>query len=174
MNIASLLDSKSMTSLEKREKIADAIRKKSVTIKEIQKLKDTLDDKKTALILEAMEAVSLKNPEISNKDWLKFTQELISSKSNAIKREASRIIGNIAHLFPNDLDAAIKSLMKNTNDEGTVIRWSSAYALARIVQIPKYANSNLFDILTALSAKEKETGVKNQFLNGLKKAKNNK
>ena len=171
MNINGLLDNKLIKPVKKREEIAEAIRKKSITIKEIQKLKNTLDDKKMALVIEAMEDVCSKNPEISNKDWLKFAQEFIPSKSNSIKREASRIAGNIAHLYPNDLDAVIKDIMKNTKDEGTVIRWSSAYALAKIIQIPKYANSKLFDVLTDLSGKEKENGIKNQFLNGLKKAK---
>ncbi|MCL2144378.1 MAG: hypothetical protein FWH43_02630 [Endomicrobia bacterium] len=171
MNIISLLDNKSIKPVQKREEIAEAIRKKSITIKEIQKLKNTLDDKKMALVFEAMEEVSSKNPEISNRDWLKFTQKFITSKSNNIKREVSRIVGNIAHLFPNDLDAAITDIMKNTKDEGTVIRWSSAYAFARIIQIPKYANSKLFDVLTDLCDKEKENGIKNQLLNGLKKAK---
>ncbi|MDR1196531.1 MAG: hypothetical protein LBL00_08665 [Endomicrobium sp.] len=41
------------------------------------------------LVFDAMEEVFSKNPEISNKDWLKFTQEFITSKSNNIKREAS-------------------------------------------------------------------------------------
>ncbi|MCL1972660.1 MAG: hypothetical protein FWG57_06705 [Endomicrobia bacterium] len=171
MNIISLLDNKLIKSVEKREKIAESIRKKLITIKEIKKLEDVLDHKKMALVFEAMEAVSSEKPEISNKDWLKFTKGFVESKSNSIKREASRIVGNIAHLFPSELDAIIQSLMKNTKDEGTVIRWSSAYALARIIQIPKYANSKLFDVLTDLCGKEKENGVKNQLLNGLKKAK---
>ncbi|MCL2144624.1 MAG: hypothetical protein FWH43_03915 [Endomicrobia bacterium] len=171
MNINCLLDNKLIKPVKKREEIVEAIRKKSITIKEIQKLKNTLDDKKMALVFEAMEDVTSKNPEISNRDWLKFVQEFIPSKSNSVKREASRIVGNIAHLYPNDLDLAIKDVMKNTKDEGTVIRWSSAYALAKIIQIPKYANGKLFDVLTDLSGKEKENGIKNQFLNGLKKAK---
>lgn len=124
-----------------------------------------------ALILEAMEAVTGKNPEVADLDWLKFVQEFITSKSNNLKREASRIVGNIAHLFPDDLDTAIHSLLENTKNDGTVIRWGSAYALARIIKIPQYANSELYDTLTDLSEQEQESGVKNQFLGGLKKAK---
>ena len=47
----------------------------------------------------------------------------------------------------------------------------SAYALGRIILIPEYANSKLFDMLTALAEQETENGVKNQYLAGLKKAK---
>jgi hypothetical protein len=104
-------------------------------------------------------------------DWLVFVQNFITSKSNNLKREASRIVGNIADLFPDNLEVAIQNLMSNTEDGSTVIRWGSAYALSRIIHVPKYANSDFYDILTDLCEREQENGVKNQLLNGLKKAK---
>ena len=170
MDIACLLDM-DVKSVEKRVKIAEAIQLKLVTIAEIQLLKNVVDDKKLALVLEAMEAVSNKNSEIADLGWLIFAQELVTSKSNNIKRESSRIIGNIAHMFPDNLKTAIQNLLENTKADGTVIRWGSAYALARIIQIPKYANSELYGILTDLCEQEQENGVKNQLLTGLKKAK---
>jgi hypothetical protein len=74
-------------------------------------------------------------------------------------------------MFPDNLDVAIQYLMSNTKDDSTVIRWGSAYGLSRIMQIPKYANSDFYDVLTDLCEQEQENGVKNQLLNGLKKAK---
>ncbi len=171
MDIINLLDNRTRKSIEKRMEIVDAINAGLVTIEEIQSLKAVLDDKKMALVLESMEAVSNKNPEAADLRWLIFAQDFIASESNNLKREASRIIGNIAHRFPDDLSIAINRLMENTKDTGTVVRWGSAYALARIIQIPQYANSELFDILLNLSEREQENGVKNQLLNGLKKAK---
>ncbi len=99
----------------------------------IQALKGVLDDKKMALVLEAMEAVSNKNPAAANLEWLLFAQDFIMSEANSLNREASRIVGNIAHLFPDDLSVAIDHLLENTKETGTVVRWGSAYALARIV-----------------------------------------
>ena len=61
--------------------------------------------------------------------------------------------------------------MENTKHESTVVRWGSAYALARIIQIPKYANNELYDVIEDLCEQETDNGVKNQFANGLKKAK---
>ncbi len=170
MDIVNLLNNTTIKSLEKRTDIAEAIEARLLTLKEIQSLQTILDDKKMALIFEAMEAVSSKNPMTADLGWLTFAQDFISSDSRSIKREASRIVGNIAHLFPNNLNVAVRSLLENTNDVGTVIRWSSAYALARIIQIPRYANSNLYFTLTELSEREQENGVKNQLLSGLKKA----
>ncbi|MDR2699925.1 MAG: hypothetical protein LBC12_03835 [Nitrososphaerota archaeon] len=45
-------------------------------------------------------------------------------------------------MFLGSLEAAIQNLMSNTKNDSTVIRWGSAYALSRIIQIPKYANSD--------------------------------
>lgn len=160
MDITSLLNNKVIRPTHKREEIAEAIRMKHVTIHDIQSLRDALDVKKMALILEAMEAVTSKNPEIADVDWVRFSVEFILAKSNPLKREASRIIGNIAHLFPNDLEIAVHSLLENTKNDGTVIRWGSAYALARIIQIPQYANSTLYDTLTDLSEREQENSKK--------------
>jgi hypothetical protein len=171
MDVISLLNNKSLKSIDKREEIAEAIRLKHITIKELQPLKDILDDKKMALVLEAMEAVTGKNPEIADLEWLKYTQDFIVSKSNNLKRESSRIVGNIAHLFPNCLETAIWNLMENRGNDSTIIRWASAYALSRIILISQYANSKLYDVLFDLCEQEKENGVKNQYLNGLKKAK---
>jgi len=171
MSIVSLLDNKNMKPLEKRMEIVEIIRMNFISIKEIKSLQDTIDDKKMALIFEAMEDVTNKNPEIANLDWLIFVQNFILSKSNNLKREASRIVGNIAYLFPDNLNVAIQNLIENTKNESTVIRWGSAYALARIIQIPKYANNELYDVIEDLCEQETDNGVKNQFVNGLKKAK---
>jgi HEAT repeat protein len=169
-NVTDLLNDKEIRPAEKRKHIADAIRAKLITIQDIISLKDVLNDKKLALVLESMEAVTADDPGISDPDWLLFSQTFISSGSNDLKREASRIVGNIAHLFPDDLGTAIDDLMKNTESAGTVIRWSSAYALSRIVRIPRYANSELYDTLKGLSEREHDNGIRNQLLNGLKKA----
>lgn len=61
-------------------------------------------------------------------------------------------------------------MIQNTQDEGTVIRWGSAYALSRIIVIPQYANSSLFERIQDLCEKENENGVKNQYVKAIKKA----
>lgn len=162
MNIAELLSDKSIKALEKREQIVEAIRSGIITIHEISEL--DLGDKKIGVILEAMEAVSRTSPELSDASWLTYAEPYISSSSNSLKREASRVVGNIAHLFPDSLDRAINRLLENTNNDGTVVRWGSAYALGRIVLIPQYANSDLFDIVSSLAEEETENGVKKQYL----------
>lgn len=93
------------------------------------------------------------------------------SSDNSCKREASRIIGNLACRYPKEVHDAIPSLLENTKAEGTVVRWGSAYVLARIVVLEEYRNTDLYDRLVSICENEQENGVKNQYLKALKKAK---
>ena len=76
----------------------------------------------------------------------------------------------MAAQYPDLLDDAIERLMKNTSDEGTVIRWAAAYALSRIIVLDRYAKSDLYDRLVAICDREEDNGVKNQYLKALNKA----
>lgn len=170
MDIIKLLDNKELKATEKRAEIEQGIADGIITIEEIQALSTIVDDKKMTLVLEAMEAVCGKNPAAGNLQWLNFVQDYILSKSNNLKRESSRIVGNIAHLLPNNLSVAIPRLIENTKSDGTVVRWGSAYALTKIVQIPQHAKSELYETIVKLCEAEQNNGVKNQYFKGLKKA----
>lgn len=170
MDILIVLNDKSMKSTEKREILIKALEDKSITIKELKAALNKTKEKKSSVIFEAMEAMTNSDAQIADIEWLNLAVENILSESNSIKREASRIVGNISHKFPNDLGEAIEKLLLNTKDEGTVVRWSSAYALSKIIVIPKYANSELFEKLTEICDCEEENGVKSQYIKALKKA----
>ena len=169
MNINQLLEDKSINAIQKRKQISKAIESNLLTLVEIKTV--DIDDKGVGIILEAMEALSRLNSEIADIEWLNYACTHILSNSNTVKREASRVVGNVAHLFPDSLSDTVEKLLKNANNDGTVVRWGSAYALGRIILIPQYANNNLFDTLVNLAEQETENGVKNQYLTGIKKAK---
>ena len=167
MDIAHLLSDKTTKAIQKREHIVYAIERHQISITALRAC--ATDDKSTGVILEAMESVSKHAPSVADIEWLHYAIEHISSKSNTVKREASRVVGNIAHLFPDHIANAVEKLMANTGNPGTVVRWATAYALGQIVRMPRYANSELFDAVDTLAKCETETGVKNQYLSGLKK-----
>jgi hypothetical protein len=170
MDLFALLHDKSLKTIEKREIIIKALDDRKISIKELQDLISKTDEKRSAVAFEAMEAVTNPDADIADIEWLRLAEMNILSENNNIKREASRIVGNISSKFPDDLEEAIEKLLINSKDKGTVIRWSSAYALSRIILIPKYANSKLFDTLSEICNSEKENGVKNQYIKALKKA----
>ena len=170
MSIVELLKGKSLKGTERRQAVVNMIVAGELTVNEVAAIATTIGEKQIATILEAVEEVSNKHLCPLEAAWLQWAEPYISSENNSCRREASRIVGNMAAQYPDLLDEAIERLMKNTSDEGTVIRWAAAYALSRIVILDRYAKSDLYDRLVAVCDREEENGVKNQYLKALKKA----
>ena len=170
MTISEIINDKSAKRLEKRRAIVEGILNGSFDFAAVSAVCSLLPEKKISLLLEALEEVSRSKEFALGEDHLKLSESYILSSDPSCKREASRIVGNLAAAFPEDLDHAITALLQNANHDGTVIRWASAYALSRIVIIPQYAKGPLFEQISHLYEKEKETGVKNQYGKALKKA----
>ena len=171
MDIKTIIEDITLKPTQKRNIIVDCIQEGSFTIKEIEICSKVLDDKYMAIILEAMESACSKEPKIASLKWLEFAKIYLTSEHNSLKRESSRIIGNIASYYPNHLNLVIPKLLENAKNKSTVIKWGSAYALGRIISIPKYAKSELYEILLRVYKKEMENGVKTQYLIGLRNAK---
>lgn len=171
MEIKDFFKNKSIKGVEKVKLLSNAIANKEISIEDIKDVCKLLKDADIAYCMEAIEALTNTNPEISNIEYLKFATLYTDSKSNSLKRESARVIGNIAMLYPNDLDKSIKLLLNNANDEGTVVRWSAAYALSRIIILPEYANSKLYNQLVEICEKEEKNSIKNIYLKAFKKLK---
>ena len=165
-----ILNNKSLKAIEKRTQIINAFVENIASFKEVASICKSLNDKQIAIILEAIEEITNKELIQVDADYLLFAEGYILSDDNSCKREASRIIGNLAKRFPDQLNTSIKSLLINTNNESTVVRWGSAYALSRIIVLPQFASTDLFNEISNICDKEQENGVKNQYLKSLIKA----
>lgn len=170
MTIKQIIDDKAVKRLEKRNALIEGIISGNFDFSAVSAACSLLPEKKISILLEAIEEVSRSKEFVLGEDYLKLSESYILSSDPSCKREASRIVGNLAAAFPENLGHAITALMQNANHDGTVIRWASAYALSRIVIIPQYARGPLFEQISNLCEKEKETGVKNQYSKALKKA----
>lgn len=172
MTITEIMNNKSLKRLEKRNSIVEAIINREVNFSIISEACESLPEKNISLLLEAVEEVSRSKEFTLEPEYLDLAEKYILSSDNSCKREASRIVGNLANKFPTPtkLENVITALLQNAGNDGTVIRWASAYALSRIIMIPHYAKSPLFKQISDLCAKENESGVKNQYIKALKKA----
>ncbi len=170
MDILSILNDKTSKAIEKRKAIESHLIENNLPKNELTTLCDTLNEKQLGIVLEAIESVTNKNPICGQAEWLELAGRHICNTSNTIKREASRIVGNLCAQFPEHIGGFIPSLIENTNNDGTVVRWASAYALGRIITLPEFALSPLFESITTLYENETDNGVKNQYLSGIKKA----
>lgn len=85
-----------------------------------------------------------------------------------MKWDAAESIGNMSKWFPKEVEKAIPNLLINTKDEGTVVRWSSAFALSEIAKNNPAIRNELVQKIDALVKAETNNGVKNVYLKALK------
>lgn len=171
MRLADIFKDKSVKKTDARAMITDGILHGDFTIEEIEAASQEMKENKISTILEAIEEISNKGFMELSSDYLEFAKKYVSSKDNSCKREASRIVGNLASQYPQAVRDCIPALLDNAKADGTVVRWGSAYALSRIIQLNAYSNTDLYETLVSVCDNEQENGVKNQYLKALKKIK---
>lgn len=170
MDIISVMNDKALKGTKKRVAIIELIVSGNLNCKQIEAISTEINDKQMASILEAIEEISNKGLAQLSSRYLLFAIPYIKSENNNCRREASRIVGNMAAQYPDMIEEAISPLLDNSSNEGTIIRWAAAYALSRIITTDRYAQSELYDKLTDISNKEEDNAIRNQYLKALKKA----
>ena len=117
--------------------------------------------------MEALETISRDNPQ-SVETILDFVIAQLGHKAPRVKWEASRVIANSARALPARVTAALPALLKNTKDPGTVVRWSTAFALTEIALNSPETRKKLLPVMARL-ARDETGGVKKVYAEGLKK-----
>jgi HEAT repeat protein len=92
----------------------------------------------------------------------------LTEKAPRIKWESAKVVGNIAHLYPDKLDEAIKNLLINSEHTGTVVRWSAAFALGQIIKLRTSRNRNLIPAIESICKREEKNSIKKIYIAALK------
>lgn len=124
-----------------------------------------------ATCIESLEYATKKKPEMADESVFVFATKALKEEEPRIKWESAKVIGNIAKLFSGDLSKSIDGLLKNAENNGTVVRWASAGALGEILKLKTAHNVKLLPQLEKLAEKEEDNGVKKKYLDAIKKAK---
>jgi hypothetical protein len=122
-----------------------------------------------ATCIEAIEFATKSQPEISSPSCLDFVSKTLTEKVPRIKWESARVIGNIAHQHPENLEEAINNLIVNSEHSGTVVRWSAAYALSQIIKIQTSRNKDLIPAIESICKREEKNSIKKIYLDALRK-----
>jgi len=118
-------------------------------------------------LMEIVEYVTKDNPEVAIPFLNDITAHL-NFDAPRVKWEAARIIANVSQKYPDKTIQAVDNLIINANDKGTVVRWSTAFALGEIAKYNKNKQPLLVSIIEKLVKKEQNNGVKNVYLKALK------
>lgn len=170
MNLTELLKDKDLKAKAKVETISEWLLSGQLTVSDWCLTTAAAKEADKANCIEAMEFATQKQPEILSKEGFALVSETLTAKAPRVKWESAKVIGNTARLFTNQLDTALKNLLDNARHEGTVVRWSAAFALGEIVKLKLPHNTDLIPALEAISAAEEKNSIRKIYEAAFKKA----
>ncbi len=169
--IMAIVQNKATKIKEKVVLLGSLLLDKKVTIDELVDKAKSQNDVIKANLVEAMEYASKTKPGMINDKAFTFAIQSLKETAPRVKWEAARLISNTAHLFPKKLNKAVVNLLVNTEHSGTVVRWSAATALSKIILLKTTLNKELIPTAEAIIKREEDNGVKKIYLQALKKSK---
>jgi HEAT repeat protein len=171
MKIEELLNDKSIKPKKKTEQLSQWLLEKKVSVDDLTMFAETAKDPAKATCIEALEFATQKQPAIVGKKAFQFVTQALTAKAPRVKWESAKVIGNTAHLFTDKLDEPLKNLLDNSEHEGTVVRWSAAFALGQILKLKTKHNKNLLPAIEAICNREEKNSIKKIYLDAIKKTK---
>lgn len=171
MNIQEIIKSKEIKGKEKTEIISKGLLDNVYPIAELLEYARSAKAPEKACCIESIEYATKIKPEIASVDVFEFVCEALSDKAPRVKWESARVIGNTARLFPSKLDVAINKLLINSEDAGTVVRWSAAFALGEILKLKTEYNKNLIPAFEAIIEREEKNSIRKIYMEAIKKSK---
>ncbi|OJW68897.1 MAG: hypothetical protein BGO68_03885 [Candidatus Amoebophilus sp. 36-38] len=168
MSIDQLLKDKGIKAKEKTVQINTWLLDNTLSIASLISHAQNGKDPVKALCIEAIEFATKQNPSIATEAVLYFVTQTLTEKSPRIKWESARVISNIAHLFPSKLDRTTSNLLDNAEHPGTVVRWSTAYALGEILKLKTSINAELLPTVEAICNREEKNSIKKVYLAAIK------
>jgi HEAT repeat protein len=125
------------------------------------------NDREKGVCLEVLEAATRERP-APVAPHLPFIIGFINCPAPKARLESSRVVANLAAKYPDEAARAVPALLKNTTDEGTVVRWSAAFALGAILKYNEKQRKALLEKIAAILKKEENNGVRNVYLKAVK------
>jgi hypothetical protein len=171
MTLDGLLKDKTKKIKEKTETISKWLLEGSLETDELIVYAEKSKDSEKATCIEAIEYATKINPKIADENVFYYVTLSLTEMTPRLKWESAKVIGNIAHLFPTKLDTAIKNLLVNSEYDGTVVRWATAFSLGEILKLKTAHNCYLLPRMEELCIQEQENGVKKKYIDAIKKTK---
>jgi hypothetical protein len=171
MKFEDILADKTIKPKEKTEILSQMVLDTPAVMDELISFAKISKDPIKATVIESFEFATKQKPEIASKSMLYFVSQTLTEKAPRVKWESAKVIGNIAQVFPKQLEEAIKNLLVNTEHSGTVVRWSAAYALAQILKLKTPINKELIPSIESICEREEKNSIKKIYLEGLKNLK---
>ena len=170
MDIKTILADKQIKAKAKVEAIATMLLDEQLTVGELIRVAKGSKDKEKGTCIEALEFATRAKPEVATSACLDFVTEALLDEAPRVKWESAKVVGNIAHRFPERLADAVRNLRANSEHSGTVVRWSAAFALGAIVTLRTRHNKELVPAIEAiLNRNDEDKAIKKIYQAALRK-----
>ena len=169
MDLIDIINDKLLKPKVKTELLSQHLLEAKGGIDQIILLASSAKDPVKATCIEAIEFATKIKPGIAGIACLDFVTANLAAKAPRVKWESAKVIGNIAHLFPKKLALPIENLLLNSEHQGTVVRWSAAYALGEIIKLSTPLNKELLPTARAIIEREEKNSIKKIYLEAIRK-----
>lgn len=160
MDISTLLSDKSLKPKEKTEALSRLLLGRKISCTDLVSFCARAKDPAIATCIEAIEFASRKEAELVDAKVFAFVTGMLGAKAPRIKWESAKVIGNTARLHLKKLDEAIAALLVNTEHEGTVVRWSAAFALGEIFKLKTKHQPDLKEVFESICRREEKNSIR--------------
>lgn len=148
--------------------IAEALKNKKVNAEDIFEFCAKEKEVVVANCVEAFEIISREKPELISKEVIAFVSKNLAGKAPRLKWESAKVLGNAAAKHVNEYNDAIPLLIDLTEFEGTVVRWSAAYAISAIVLLKSNWQAELIKLCEHLAEHEEKESIAKMYKKSLK------
>jgi len=167
--LAELFADKAIKAKEKTEMLGRLLLTKKMTSEVLIDFAETSKDPVKATCIEALEFATKIQPNLINETTFNYVVGTLKSPAPRVKWESAKVIGNTAHLFSEKLNDAVNHLLDNSEHDGTVVRWSAAFALGEILKLKTNINADLLQAIEIILVREEKNSIKKIYLDAIKK-----
>lgn len=168
MNFADCLRDKSLTVKQKTELLSRWLLANVDQVDRLVAFAAKTTDVTKATCLQAFEYATRVDQEVGSQACFDLAASALGEPAPRVKWEAAKVVGNIARSHPKRLRKAIDNLLANATHDGTVVRWSAAFAIGECIKLASSHNARLVPAAEALCARERDNAVRNHYVRALK------
>ncbi len=170
MDLTAFFKDKTVKPSAKTGLLAEALRTGMVSPQSLLDFSRTAKDAVLGTCIEAMEYRTKNEPAAISSEMLDFVISCLGNKAPRVRWESARVVGNVIQSFPEKIADATANLLPNTAHDGTVVRWSAAYALGKILEAKQPVNESLLPAIENVMAQEEKNSIKKIYAAAIKKA----
>lgn len=170
MDLNTFFSDKSIKPKDKTLLLVNMLKEKKIGLAEMLDLAEKAKDPIKATCIEALEHVTKEDPGYADTRCFRFAIEQLAAKAPRVKWESARLIGNTAAHHTALLEKAIVGLLNNSEHDGTVVRWSAAYALGEILKLKTKYNKDLLPAIESIIEREEKNSIRKIYADAIKKS----